>query len=132
VFTTASVLPWLLAVANNVVRHRWRSEVRYRQLLERLPMPTASADHADEVATRLDAERDMASVLEALADLAPEDQDVLSLCLWSQLSYADAAAALDVPVGTVRSRLSRARVRLNERIAARAEVTNGRTEEKSP
>jgi DNA-directed RNA polymerase specialized sigma24 family protein len=39
---------------------------------------------------------------------------VLSLCLWSELSYEDAAAALGIPVGTVRSRLSRARTRLVE------------------
>ena len=56
----------------------------------------------------------MRGVLAALRQLPESDKDVLSLCLWSELSYEDAAAALEIPVGTVRSRLSRARARLVE------------------
>jgi DNA-directed RNA polymerase specialized sigma24 family protein len=44
--------------------------------------------------------------------LRPPDRDVLVLCVWQGLTYAEAAVALGVPVGTVRSRLSRARSRL--------------------
>ena len=57
----------------------------------------------------------MRSILEAFQALPKRDQDVLALCVWSELSYEQAAVALDVPVGTVRSRLSRARARLRDR-----------------
>ena len=45
----------------------------------------------------------------ALAGLKPRDRDVLLLFAWEQLGYEEIAAVLDVPVGTVRSRLNRAR-----------------------
>ena len=51
-------------------------------------------------------------MLDAFRALPKRDQDVLALCVWSNLSYEQAAVALDVPVGTIRSRLSRARARL--------------------
>jgi RNA polymerase sigma-70 factor (ECF subfamily) len=56
----------------------------------------------------------MRALLNALAELPKREQDVVALCIWSELSYEDAAAALDLPVGTVRSRLSRARARMRE------------------
>jgi RNA polymerase sigma-70 factor (ECF subfamily) len=49
-----------------------------------------------------------------MRSLPVEQQDVIALCVWSGLSYEEAAAALGVPVGTVRSRLSRARAALAE------------------
>jgi RNA polymerase sigma-70 factor (ECF subfamily) len=54
----------------------------------------------------------------ALSDLAPGDRDVLLLLAWADLSYAEIAIALDIPVGTVRSRLHRARALLRERLGA--------------
>jgi len=56
----------------------------------------------------------MRVVLRALSNLPKREQDVVALCLWADLSYEEAGAALGVPVGTVRSRLSRARARLRE------------------
>jgi RNA polymerase sigma factor (sigma-70 family) len=108
-----SLLPWLYGVATNVLRNRSRSLRRYRAALERLPRGQ-EADFADEVATRIDDERQMAYVLDAFRLLPKRDQDVLALCVWSELSYEEAAVALDLPVGTVRSRLSRARKRLRD------------------
>ena len=55
----------------------------------------------------------MRAVLAILEQLPRRHQEVVALCLWMGLSYEDAAVALRVPVGTVRSRLSRARVRLD-------------------
>lgn len=108
------VLPWLYGVATNVVRNQRRSLRRYSEALERLPPPDAELGVAGLAADRIDAEREMRRVLTALHQLPESDKDVLSLCLWSELSYEDAAAALGIPVGTVRSRLSRARARLVE------------------
>jgi RNA polymerase sigma-70 factor (ECF subfamily) len=71
-------------------------------------------DPADDVAAHVDDERRMKQLLARLSELPRGEQDVVALCVWSELSYEDAAAALGVPVGTVRSRLSRARGRLRE------------------
>jgi len=104
-----SILPWLLAVANNACRNRDRSLRRQRRLLAKLPAAMITPDLADEVAGRIDDERAMSRVLEVWSQLTAPEQDVFALCVWAQLSYAEAAVALAVPIGTVRSRLSRAR-----------------------
>jgi RNA polymerase sigma factor (sigma-70 family) len=108
------VLPWLYGVATNVVRNQRRSLRRYSEALRRVPPPEPELGVAVQAADRVDAQRQMRSVLAAFAQLPESDKDVLALCVWSELSYEDAAAALGVPVGTVRSRLSRARARLTE------------------
>lgn len=106
-------IPWLLGVATNVIRNARRSQRRYRAALERLPRERPS-DFSADVDERLDDERQMRAALRALRNLPRADQDVLALCAWEKLSYEQAALALGVPVGTVRSRLSRARARLRE------------------
>lgn len=107
-------LPWLFGVATNVIRNRRRSERRYVAALRRVAEPDASFGFADETEERLDDERLMAHALRLLAQLPRREQEVFALCAWSELSYEDAALALGIPVGTVRSRLSRARARLRE------------------
>jgi RNA polymerase sigma factor (sigma-70 family) len=107
-----SALPWLLGVANHVMSHRRRTFRRHRAALARLPPPLRPPDLADEVATRVDDEHTMRRLHRAVARLPRRDQEVLALCVWAGLDYASAAATLGIPVGTVRSRLSRARTRL--------------------
>jgi RNA polymerase sigma-70 factor (ECF subfamily) len=106
------VLPWLLGIATNVCRNQRRSLARHRAALARLPPPEPSPEFTDEMLDRLEDERLMRRVLSRVSQLPKREQDVLALCVWSQLSYKDAAAALQIPVGTVRSRLARARARL--------------------
>jgi len=108
------VLPWLYGVATNVCRNASRSQRRYEQALRRIPPPQPTPDFSAEAEARLDDEAHMQLVLALVGRLRVEEQDVLWLCGWSELSYEEAATALDVPVGTVRSRLSRARARLRE------------------
>ncbi len=108
-----SALPWLLGVATNVVRNRWRSQRRHKAALERFPRET-SGDFAPDADARLDDERRMRETLRLVAKLPRREQEVLALCGWGDLSYEKAAAALDLPIGTVRSRLSRARARVRE------------------
>ncbi|REF36616.1 RNA polymerase sigma factor [Thermasporomyces composti] len=120
-----SILPWLLAVANNVVRNRDRSLRRHRRLLAKLPPAVVTPDPAEEAVSRVDDERTMRRILQVFSRLLPDEQDVLALCVWAGLSYTDAAVALGVPVGTVRSRLSRAREHL--RRLAELGVDAGRT-----
>lgn len=113
------VLPWFYGIATNVVRNRHRAERRYRAALARVPAPPVEPSFADLADERLDDERQMQQALTLLAGLQPHEQDVFVLCAWMGLSYEDAAVALAVPVGTVRSRLSRARQHLRELDAER-------------
>lgn len=110
----ASVLPWLLATANNLQRNRTRSGHRGRRALERMRAGAelTSPDHADGVADRVDAEHRAAAVRRAFARLDPLAQDVLTLCVLEGHPLSTAADLLGCPVGTVKSRLSRARTRL--------------------
>jgi RNA polymerase sigma-70 factor, ECF subfamily len=108
------VLPWLYGVALNVFRNQRRSERRYAAAFRRLPPPRPEPDFADAAEQRINDEREMQRGLTLLQELPQHEQDVFVLCAWMELSYEDAATALSVPVGTVRSRLSRARERLLE------------------
>ena len=108
------VLPWLYGIATNVVRNRRRSERRYRAALTRVPAAQPENDFGDDVAVRLDDERRMRDALALLKTLPRGQQDVFVLCAWGDLSYEDAAFALRLPIGTIRSRLSRARRALEE------------------
>ena len=108
------VRAWLFGIATLVVRNRWRTQRRYRRALARLPRESGTPDFADDVESRLADESRMAALVEQLRRLPKREQDVLSLCVWSGLAYEEAAVALGIPVGTVRSRLSRARNRLRE------------------
>ncbi|MGW3409098.1 RNA polymerase sigma factor [Streptomyces sp. NPDC000888] len=107
-----SVRPWLLGIATNVTRNTRRAARRHAAAVARLPRDEAVGDFADEVAGRIDDAAQLALVRAALQELRRAEREVLALCVWSGLDYAAAAEALGVPVGTVRSRLSRARAKL--------------------
>jgi RNA polymerase sigma-70 factor (ECF subfamily) len=107
-----SVRPWLLGIATNVTRNTRRAGRRHAAAVSRLPRDETVRDFADEVAGRLDDTARLADVRTALAKLRRTEREVLALCVWSGLDYRAAAEALGVPVGTVRSRLSRARTKL--------------------
>ncbi|MEU1477950.1 RNA polymerase sigma factor [Streptomyces sp. NPDC001668] len=111
-----SLRPWLLGIATNVSRSHGRGNRRYRAAASAAASAGVAevADHAEEIAGRVDDRRRIAATLTALASLRRPEREVLVLCLWEGLEYADAARALGVPVGTVRSRLSRARGRLRK------------------
>jgi RNA polymerase sigma-70 factor (ECF subfamily) len=110
-----SLRPWLLGVAINIARGHHRSNRRYRAAANAAAeAETTQPDHADEVAGRLDDRRRIAAALRALAALRRPEREVLTLCLWEGLEYTAAAEALGIAVGTVRSRLSRARAKLRK------------------
>ncbi|HVF52354.1 MAG TPA: RNA polymerase sigma factor [Actinomycetota bacterium] len=111
-----SIRPWLLGVATNLFRNDIRSRRRRETALQRLAVIEERPQDglADDVAGRIDDERRMKAVLEQLKKLPPEHQEVVALVVWSELTYEEAAIALGVPAGTVKSRLSRARRGLME------------------
>lgn len=107
------LLPWLYGIATNVLRNRRRAQWRHRDLLARLAHQRRG-DAEPDLPSRVEAASQMRSALNRIRMLPRAQQDVVALCLLSGLSYEDAALALGVPVGTVRSRLSRARASLKE------------------
>lgn len=111
-----SLRPWLLGVATNVTRNTRRAARRHAAAVARLPRDEVERDFADEVAGRLDDTDQLTLVRTALALLRRPEREVLALCVWSGLDYPAAAEALGVPVGTVRSRLSRARIKLAKHV----------------
>lgn len=111
---TGSPLPWLFGIARMTLRRNTRTAIRARRALARLTADGVQADHADGVVEALDREADARRVLLAFRRLRQIDQDVIELCLWQGFDYESAAVSLGVPVGTVKSRLSRARARLQK------------------
>jgi RNA polymerase sigma factor (sigma-70 family) len=121
-----SLRPWLLGIAVNVSRNLARASRRHQAALSRLPPPPLMPDFSEELAGRLDDEARLREVGKALAALRRDEREVIALCVWSELDYATAAGALGVPVGTVRSRLSRARSKLRKLLPAAGEAADGR------
>ncbi|MEU3693559.1 RNA polymerase sigma factor [Streptomyces narbonensis] len=123
-----SLRPWLLGIATNVVRNTRRAARRHEAALNRLPREEVLPDFADELVGRInDAER-VAALQAALSRLRRPEREVVALCVWSGLDYAAAAQALGVPVGTVRSRLSRARKKLHKYAGTDVSSRNGNSE----
>jgi RNA polymerase sigma-70 factor (ECF subfamily) len=113
-----SLRPWLLGIATNVARNVRRAARRHDGALARLPKAEVVPDFAEEVTSRIDDRERLALAVAALAALRKPEREVLALCVWSGLDYAEAAEALGMPIGTVRSRLSRARTKLAKLVAA--------------
>lgn len=110
----ASLRPWLYGVASNLVRQHWRSRSRFGRALARLPVEVPDHGHDDLVARGLD-DRARLRDLRCAIDQLPADQaEVWFMRVWEELEYQAIAVALNLPVGTVKSRLSRARSRLRE------------------
>ena len=107
--------PWLYGIATNLLAKHRRNEARRMQATARLRARRATTgDPGDHVDDALDAAELWPRVAEAVNALPEGERDALLLFVWEELGYEEIAAALDVPVGTVRSRLNRARMRIRE------------------
>lgn len=118
-----SLLPWLLSVANYVLLNQARTARRYGRLLAALPAPEQEPDHAEDVLERLDRDVQLAAVRRVMATLSGRDRAILDLCVVEELPIATVAAVLDVPIGTVKSRLHRLRERLRKQVPAHDAAT---------
>ena len=110
-------LPWLYGIATNLVGQHRREELRRYRLAQLVGPDRFGADHADRVLAEVTSQSIRARLGDALVGLAPGDRDVLLLIAFEELTYEEVARALDIPVGTVRSRLHRARSQLREALA---------------
>jgi RNA polymerase sigma factor (sigma-70 family) len=103
--------PWLYGIAANLLRGHLRAEIRQYRALARTGIdPAYTTD--DRVLAQVDAASEVRALAGVLAKLPAGERDVLTLVSQAQLSYAEVARALDIPVGTVRSRLHSARKRI--------------------
>lgn len=107
--TRSQALPWLYSIATSLVARHRRDEERYLRALRRTGVDPLPEPLADQITRRVAAQGQERRLAGALADLSQGDRDVLLLVAWGDLSYEETAEALSVPVGTVRSRLHRAR-----------------------
>jgi RNA polymerase sigma factor (sigma-70 family) len=117
--TYASAKPWLFAIATNLLRHHVRDELRHLRTLQGQPASVLTMDDEDDRLTALHLRPMLAS---ALADLADADREALLLFVHGGLSYDEIATVLGVPIGTVRSRIYRAKERLRERLPSLRDI----------
>src|SRR5262245_30677072 len=107
--STGSVLPWLYGIATNLLRRCWRAERTQLGAYGRSGVDRAVDNEAEATAARLDGATLHARLAKALEAMPRRQRDALLLYALADLSYEDVALALDVPVGTVRTWVHRAR-----------------------
>ncbi|GAA3475049.1 RNA polymerase sigma factor [Nonomuraea roseola] len=109
--TRPDARPWLYGIATNVVAQHRRAERRRTQAMARLA-PDRPGSFDERSADRVTAEQLQPRLAKALTRLSAAERDLLLLVAWADLTYEDVALALDIPVGTVRSRLHRLRTKV--------------------
>jgi RNA polymerase sigma factor (sigma-70 family) len=109
----ASALPWLYGIGSNLLLKHRRSEARRLRASARMAAGPEASDGRVSAAA-LDARLLFPRVADAIEALPDDEREALLLFTWEELSYQSVADALELPIGTVRSRLNRARARLRE------------------
>jgi len=110
----SSAKPWLFGIlTNKIARHSRSERIHYRGYARSWQAPVV--DGVDErIVEQVTARAQRARLATALCRLSRADRSVLLLVAWGQLSYDEVAEAMSIPVGTVRSRLNRARRKVRE------------------
>jgi RNA polymerase sigma factor (sigma-70 family) len=109
--------PWLYGIATNLIGQHRRDEARQFRIRQAVIPELDPPGHAERVAADVTAGSVRDLLAAALSGLADGDRDVVVLIAWEQLTYEETARALDIPVGTVRSRLNRARAQLRRALS---------------
>ncbi|WP_307857126.1 RNA polymerase sigma factor [Pseudarthrobacter albicanus] len=122
--------PWLFGIATNLLRRHHRAEAKVLKAAAKAASREAVADTSDRIAAQVDATVANGRIAGTLKSMAAIDRETLLLYAWADLTYEGIALAMDVPVGTVRSRLNRARrtlqTQLNPGILDETENDHGR------
>ena len=108
--------PWLYGIATNLLREHFRAAQRRDRALTRAAAASAGARGSDEPLGRLEARLLGPELAAALGALPVADRDALLLLAWAELSYEEIARVYGIPIGTVRSRINRARRRIHEHL----------------
>jgi RNA polymerase sigma-70 factor (ECF subfamily) len=116
-------LPWLYGIATNVLAQHRRDQARMHHLQLAAPAAANGPCHADQVSTDVSAGALRDRLDTALREIDAADLDVLLLVAQEELTYEQVANALEIPIGTVRSRLHRARRTLREALGGRNPLT---------
>lgn len=116
-----STLPWLYGIATNLLRRCWRAECTQLRAYGRSGVDRA-LDHTEETAARVDSARLHARLAEVLEAMPHRQRDALLLYALADLSYEEIALALDVPLGTVRTWIHRARKAAQRVLATETEA----------
>ena len=119
------VVAWLYGIATNLVRRRRRDERRQLRAYARAGADVVAPESPADLTDRVDARRAAPAVGRALASLSADERDVLLLYALADLDYQGIADALQIPIGTVRSRLARARARAARHLADHDPGPNG-------
>ncbi|GAA4253723.1 RNA polymerase sigma factor [Dactylosporangium darangshiense] len=114
----ADARSWLYGIASNLIARHARAEMRRYKALAKAVGATEAGDHADAVVGRLDAMAVRGRLADALRRLPEPVRAVLLLVAWAGLNQQEVAAALDIPAGTARSRLHRARQEMRQALGA--------------
>lgn len=119
--------PWLFGIATHLLRHHYRTERRKLAAYAKTGVdPVVASDPGfDAAEDRAQAKALGPALARALAPLRPGDRDALLLLAWADLSYQEIAEALGIPIGTVRSRLARARRQVRELLGADGQLVDG-------
>jgi RNA polymerase sigma factor (sigma-70 family) len=116
---------WLFGIVTNVIARHHRQETRQWRAFAKVGVHTSDT-FDEELANRIDADVRWPQVAGLLADMTGRDRDVLLLHVWQEMTYQQVADTLDIPVGTVRSRIARARGRLATASASSEHTSSGR------
>lgn len=114
----AAFSTWVFGIALNLLRRHSRTELTQLAVFSRTGTDPALPSDESAIVDRLAAGAFWPKVAAELADMDETDRDVLTLYAWAEMSYSAIAETLEVPVGTVRSRMSRARDRLVSRVGS--------------
>lgn len=106
-------LPWLYGIAANVISERRRAERRRLRAIQRLAAQARASSDAQDEHCSLDPR-----LIRELRALSSDDRESILLIAWGELTYEQVAGAMQVPVGTVRSRVARARRQLRPRVTS--------------
>jgi RNA polymerase sigma-70 factor, ECF subfamily len=117
-----SALPWLYGIATNLLRNRLRADRRRDEAERGLAVLVSRLPREDPDLALVRLRQDLRT---ALSRLSERDREVLLLTAWERLSYAAISEALDLPIGTVKSRLHRARQALGEHLDPSGQYRTG-------
>jgi RNA polymerase sigma factor (sigma-70 family) len=116
--------PWLMGIAINVMRHEFRRRLREARAFDRLTTDESLPDHDSSVVDGFEAFDQMHRVRAALAHLPDQELEALLLSVLERQTYGQIAEVMQTPVGTVRSRIHRARRHLSDLLGEASDTSH--------